>query len=261
MNPKFSIITVSFNTLNDFKNTLNSITEQIFKNFELIVVDGNSSDGTIDEIRKNEEHISQYIIEEDEGIYDAMNKGINFANSEWIIFLNSGDTFFNKNVLIEIDKIDLINYEIVYGKTIINNHNVRYSDNPKKINSNFISMPFCHQSSLVRTDLMKKKFDLKYKVSSDFDFFLKCYRENRNFLFTNSYIASVKSGGLSDKNRQLVFNENIKILKNNNLNSRVSLLYFFKIKEYFLSYIKKIIPKTILIKLIRLKNKNNLIEK
>ena len=54
MNPKFSIITVSFNTLNDFKNTLNSITEQIFKNFELIVVDGNSSDGTIDEIRKNE---------------------------------------------------------------------------------------------------------------------------------------------------------------------------------------------------------------
>ena len=81
-------------------------------------------------------------------------------------------------------------------------------------------MPFNHQSSLVRTDLIKKKFDLKYKVSSDFDFFLKCYIENRNFLFIDTYIASVKSDGLSDKNRQLVFNENIKILKNNNLNSK-----------------------------------------
>ena len=122
-------------------------------------------------------------------------------------------------------------------------------------------MPFCHQSCFVRTDLLKKKFDLKYKVSSDFDFFLTCYRNQKNFFYTDNYLSIVKSGGLSDKNRQTVFNENIKILRKNNLNYEANLIYFYKIKDFFLSLIKKIIPQRLLITLLKIKNNKNLIKK
>ena len=190
-----------------------------------------------------------------------MNKGINFANSDWTIFLNSGDTFFDENSLFIVNSIDTNNYDIVYGKTVINTANIAYSDNPKKIDHNFLSMPFCPQSCFVKTDLLKKKFDLKYEVSSDFDFFLTCYRNQKNFFYTDNYLSIVKSGGLSDKNRQTVFNENIKILRKNNLNYEANLIYFYKIKDFFLSLIKKIIPQRLLITLLKIKNNKNLIKK
>ena len=135
---KFSIITISLNTLSDFKKTINSINSQTYKNFEIIVIDGMSSDGTIEEIKNKKNYFSKYLIEKDNGIYDAMNKGINFANSDWTIFLNSGDTFFDENSLFIVNSIDTNNYDIVYGKTVINTANIAYSDNPKKIDHNFL---------------------------------------------------------------------------------------------------------------------------
>ncbi len=258
---KFSIITVSLNTLDDFKKTINSINSQTYKNFEIIVVDGKSSDGTIKEIENKKNYFSKYIIEKDNGIYDAMNKGINFIDSDWTIFLNSGDTFFDNSTLFTVNSIDTNNYDIVYGKTIINNGDIVYSDNPKKIERNFLLMPFCHQSCFVKTDLLKKKFDLKYKVSSDFDFFLTCYRNKKNFFYTDNHLSIVKSGGLSDKNRQKVFNENIKILRKNNLNFEANLIYLYKIKDIFFSFIKKITSKRLLITLLKIKNSKNLIKK
>ena len=86
-----SIIVVSLNTKKDFLKTLNSILNQKFSSYEIIVIDGDSSDGTKDEIENNKRNISKYIIEKDQGIYDAMNKGINISKGRWIIFLNSGD--------------------------------------------------------------------------------------------------------------------------------------------------------------------------
>lgn len=260
-NVKVSVIVVSLNTLSDFKKTIDSINSQKYKNFEIIVIDGNSSDGTIEEIKNKKNYFSNYLIEKDEGIYDAMNKGIDFINSEWTIFLNSGDTFFDDNVLLTFSLIDKNNYDIVYGKTAIDNLNILYSDNPKKIDNNFILMPFCHQSCFVKSSLLKKKFDLEYKASSDFDFFLTCYKNKKIFFYTDNFFAKVKSGGLSDKKRQLVFNENIEILKKNNLNFEANFIYLYKIKNVFFSFIKKIIPKIILIILLKIKNKKNLIKK
>ena len=259
MQPKFSIITVSLNTLNDFKKTFKSIIQQKFKNFEIIVIDGDSTDGTIDEIKKNKNYIKNYIIEKDNGIYDAMNKGINYTNSEWTIFLNSGDTFFNKDVLFNISSLELKNIDIIYGKTAISNLGIQYSDNPLKINKKISLMPFCHQSCFVKTKLLKKKFDLKYKVSSDFNFIFDCINKNKNFFFTNFFISRIKAGGLSDKKRQSVFNENIEILKKNKLTYQANILYLYKAKEYFLSFIKKFLPKKFLIYLLIFKNKKNLL--
>ena len=257
---KFSIITVSQNTLKDFKKTIYSINSQTYKNFEIIVIDGGSTDGTKEEINNNKNNFSNYLIEKDHGIYDAMNKGINFTTSEWTIFLNAGDIFFDKNVLAQINSLDTSCIDIIYGKTIINNQNVTYSDNPKKVDRNFILMPFCHQSSFVKTELIKKKFDTKYKVSSDFNFFLNCFKDQKKFCYIDKYLSRIKGGGLSDLSRQLVYNENIEILRKNNLNYQANFLYLYKIKDYFLSIIKKYIPQKMLTELIKIKNKKNLIK-
>ena len=97
-----SIVIVSLNTKNDFELSLKSIIKQTYKNYEIIVVDGKSSDGTIDTILKYKKFFKKTIIEKDKGIYHAMNKGINFISSGWTIFLNSGDVFLNKNTLKKI---------------------------------------------------------------------------------------------------------------------------------------------------------------
>ena len=101
---KISIIVVSLNTKKLFLKTIKSILNQKYKNFEIIVVDGKSKDGTINEIRKIKNKKFQFIIEKDKGIYDAMNKGVSKCSGSWVIFLNSGDMFSNKNVLNKISK-------------------------------------------------------------------------------------------------------------------------------------------------------------
>ena len=98
-NIKFSIIVVSLNTKNDFLKTVNSILSQEYRNFEIIVVDGKSKDGTIKEIKKRKKFFKKIIIEQDKGIYDAMNKGVKYIKKDWVIFLNSGDIFYNSKTL------------------------------------------------------------------------------------------------------------------------------------------------------------------
>ena len=96
---KFSIIVVSLNTKTDFLKTLESIKKQIYRNYEIIVIDGNSTDGTKKEIIKRKKTISKFTIEKDRGIYHAMNKGIKMSSGKWIIFMNSGDLFYKKDTL------------------------------------------------------------------------------------------------------------------------------------------------------------------
>ena len=94
----FTIIIVSYNTKNEFIKTLNSVKRQTYKKYEVIIIDGYSNDGTIDLIKKIKDKRINFLIEKDNGIYDAMNKGIKKAKGEWTIFLNSGDVFKDINV-------------------------------------------------------------------------------------------------------------------------------------------------------------------
>jgi len=184
--PKVSIIVVSLNTKNFFLKTIISIINQSFKSKEIIVVDGQSSDGTLLIIKKFKKIISKIIIEKDKGIYDAMNKGVQLASGKWIIFMNSGDIFFNKKVLSNIFEYSFLqkDIDILFGDTIVKHNSLDYLSKSKEFNDKTIVMPFCHQSSIVKTSLIKKyKFQLKYKFSSDFNFFLKCFKNK--FFFSN----------------------------------------------------------------------------
>ena len=97
--PLFSIVTITWNAHKTIEVTLNSVADQTYKNYEYIVIDGASDDGTIDILDKNRHQINILISESDNGLYDAMNKGLNVATGEYVIFLNAGDTFYNNKTL------------------------------------------------------------------------------------------------------------------------------------------------------------------
>ena len=215
MKKKVSIVVVSLNTKVDFLKTIKSINNQTFKNYEILVVDGNSSDGTKKEIIKRKKIISKFVIEKDKGIYHAMNKGIKMSSGKWIIFMNSGDLFYNKNILHKfLSKNNNNNYDIIYGDTVVKTKYLKYVVKSKPFKNKTFLMPFCHQSAFVKSNILKKKnFSLIYKCSSDFDFFYHCFSSGMKFKKINYIISKVKSAGYADKNRQTVFNENLMIVK------------------------------------------------
>lgn len=242
--PLFSIIVVSLNTKDQFLKTINSIKNQTFKKYEVVIVDGKSNDGTINEIKKIKNKKFKFIIEKDRGIYDAMNKGVKKCSGRWIIFLNSGDILYNQNVLKKISNKKIERVDILFGDTIIQNKFFNYSSKAKNFTKATFLMPFCHQSSLVKRNLlMKFRFDLKYKVSSDFDFFINSFYKNYSFLNLNLIISKVTSGGLSDTNRKKVFQENMNIIRNYGYDIKYSIiLYVYIWHDLFKNLIKFLLP-------------------
>ena len=154
---EITIIVVSLNTKIGTIKTVNSILIQSYKNYEILVIDGKSNDGTVEFLRKNRNKIN-FISQKDKGIYFAMNKGVKLAKSNWIIFLNSGDIFSSSKVLQNfIKNKDTENADIVYGDTIVKNKLFDRFLLGKKFTTVSTKIPFCHQSVFVKTEILKKK--------------------------------------------------------------------------------------------------------
>lgn len=181
---KLSIITVCYNAADDLKKTLDSVLSQTYTDFEYIIVDGGSNDNTIILLKEYESLFSQlgksfrYISEKDKGTYDAMNKGANLANGEWINYMNAGDSFYsNISLQLFFSKSINPNSGVLYGDTfqVFNfGSGIARPDDYKKDNP---IMPFCHQSCFVKTNIMQKfLFDTSYKIVADHDLF---YRLNK----------------------------------------------------------------------------------
>lgn len=198
---KFSIVTINFNNLHGLKETVDSVLGQNYRDKEMIVIDGGSKDGSAEYISQNKESFSYSVSEKDNGIYNAMNKGVAHATGDYIIFMNSGDVFFDNNVLTEVNK-EIGNYEdIVYGSTLC-----RVS--PEKA---FLRKPhalevmekhrisaICHQSAFIKSSLMKLfLYDEKYKILGDYAFFYNCYKQGRTFHEINKIIAIYDTSGIS----------------------------------------------------------------
>ena len=252
---KYSVIVVSLNTKKSFLKTLNSIKKQKFENYEVIIVDGESSDGTIELIKDIKDNKFQYIIEKDNGIYDAMNKGIELSKGEWIIFLNSGDEFYSQDILKQVSLKEIQKYDVLFADTVIDNGYFKYKIEAKNFENGTFLMPFCHQSTFVKRELIDKiKFDLKYEISSDFDFFMKCFRKNKQFFNLNMIISKTLSGGFSDKNRNKVFDENLKIIKENQYSS-ILLIKILKKKmiNFFTIFVKFFLPKILILYFLKIK--------
>ena len=197
-NPLISVITVSYNAQHIIEKTILSIINQTYKNIEYIIIDGGSTDGTIDVIKKYDSKITHWISEPDKGIYDAMNKGIKLAKGEWINFMNCGDSFYSIDTIRQVvDKLLTTEcIDIVYGNTIIKINNNKYIVRPEELECISNHLPFCHQCAFVQTSLAKKHpFDLKYKFVADYNFFYQQYHKKKSFLYINYPIANYQIGG------------------------------------------------------------------
>ncbi len=199
---KISVVTVCYNAADLIEETIKSVVGQTYTDVEYIVIDGKSTDGTVDTIRRYSDKISYWHSEKDNGIYDAMNKGIDVANGDYIIFMNAGDKFADKNVLSNIAPI-LGNHTVVSGRW----HRC-YADgrkkmsSPKSLKALKTEMPICHQATFVKLAYHKKNpFDTSFRLSADYDFFYNAWRHNETFSYTDEVIADfLEAEGASTNN-------------------------------------------------------------
>jgi len=199
--PSVSIITIVFNDVSTIEKTILSVIGQTYKNIEYIIIDGGSTDGTVNIVKKYAGKISFWSSEPDNGIYDAMNKGIRKASGTWINFMNSGDYFYNNRVV--EDSIAAIpnnkKYKIVYGNFIWKSEKTENFIIAKTGVKMHYTMPSCHQSFFIDTQLHKENlYDTNYRIAADFDFLCKMKCQGIRFLKIPVTVAVYQSGGLSE---------------------------------------------------------------
>lgn len=216
--PKVSIITVTFQNVEGLKVTMRSVFGQNYPTLEFILVDGGSTDGTLEVIRENEAGISWWCSEQDRGIYDAMNKGIRQASGDWIIFMNAGDSFFSSQILKEVfERNSYSGYSFVYG-----NWQVRYPYGGTRlrkagpVKSLWKGSQFCHQAVFISSDYQcHHPYSNQHRLVADFAFFYQAYEAGEKFMQLNIPIASIEAGGVSDQKRVVVIAEWEKVIGKN----------------------------------------------
>lgn len=209
---KVSVVTVCYNAGDILEDTIKSVVSQTHGDVEYIVIDGASKDGSVDIIKKYSDRIAYWVSEPDKGIYDAMNKGIQAATGDYIIFMNAGDRFADDRVL--ENAATRLN-----GETVVSGRWRRCYPNgltkearPRKIETMRREMPICHQSTFVRADYHKTHlFDTSYKFSADYGFFYKAWREGEAFSYIDILVADfLEEDGVSAKNIAESVKERIK---------------------------------------------------
>ncbi|WP_164970297.1 glycosyltransferase family 2 protein [Halarcobacter ebronensis] len=237
---KISIVTIVLNDKQNIENTILSVLSQDVQ-FEYLVIDGGSTDGTLDIIEKYRDKIDIFLSEKDAGIYNAMNKAIDLANGEWICFMNSGDMFYNSDVLKTILPNLDDNVDIVYG-----DQEVRYASKRKILKANISiqdiwkGMIFSHQSCFVKKDILKEfRFNESNRITADYELFYSLFKANKTFSYIPMIVASVSAGGLSDIRRIESIVSRWKIVDKNIIVN----IYYLKliIMESLKPYIKKIL--------------------
>lgn len=216
--PFFSIVTVIFNDLEGIKKTRNSIVIQNCKDFEWIVVDGKSTDGSV-EFLKQEQLITNWISEKDSGIYDAMNKGIELSTGKYIVFMNAGDYFSNSFVLDKV-KAHLDNCgspDVLFGGAtlLFHTNSSKYYRKPKTIEKYiWHGLPAIHQATYYKSSHLKKiKYDISYKICGDYYIIAKLFKEGIDVSYLDLSVVDFSVGGLSYQNPVKQFIETFRIQK------------------------------------------------
>jgi len=214
--PKLSIITIVFNNVKDIERTIHSVIRQTYSNIEYIIIDGGSTDGTIDVIKKYDQEISKWISEPDNGIYNAMNKGLAISTGDYVLFMNSGDEIYDITTVENI--FSTTPYaDIYYGETEMYNEKWeslgrRRHQVPDKFTwrSFKYGMNISHQAIYIKKALTEP-YDEYYKLSADIDWIIKAARKAKIIVNTHQYVAKYLVGGMSKKHHQESLKERFQI--------------------------------------------------
>lgn len=206
--PLITVITVTYNCVSSIEETMQSVLSQTYPAIEYIIIDGKSSDGTMDIVSKYRDRLSTCISEPDKGIFDAMNKGIDHAEGRWIIFMNAGDKFVSDTTIAEaFDREIPEKTGFIFGdiQTLQGDLNLTPFVYSKK---RYTGMGICHQSIFVRSDLAKQtKFDLSYKYAADYNMIRGIYKMGYSFVDVKMPICLFDLSGLTSRHRLDQINE------------------------------------------------------
>jgi glycosyltransferase involved in cell wall biosynthesis len=191
--PLISIITVTFNAEKFLESTIRSVIAQAYKNIEYIIIDGGSTDNTVEIIKKYQGWIKYWISEPDRGIYDAMNKGWGIANDRsYILFLGAGDRV---NELPDLSKY--VGCVGVFGNVSLGDNRLFRSAADFRLR---LGNTLHHQALLIDKSVhVNPPFDLNYKAYADYDFNVRLYNQRVEFIFDNSFFSYALPGGLTEK--------------------------------------------------------------
>lgn len=217
---KLSIVTINYNDADGLKRTIDSVISQTFRDYEWIVVDGGSSDGSRELIEQKSTFFTYWVSETDQGIYNAMNKGIDHANGEWILFLNSGDWLYADDVL---DRVFSKEYssDVLYGDVMYHWPDARGMELEQKPDNislyYFYEHTLCHQSTFYKKDIFANhRYNEDYKICSDWALFIRLIIEGYTFEHLSFCISNFDQSGISSRltsehstERNLVISENI----------------------------------------------------
>ena len=201
--PKLSIITINYNNLAGLKRTVESVVNQTWQEFEYIVIDGGSTDGSAAYLESQAPHFDYWISEPDTGIYNAMNKGIARARGEYVLFLNSGDVLYSDTVLLLTNRSLLLDMDIVYGDLWINDEQGKGFRNyyPEVIDFPFLKKTSLgHPSTFIRKELFNNYglYRTDLRIISDWAFFVKVLCKHKvSHCKTDHIVATFYEGGLS----------------------------------------------------------------
>lgn len=239
---KISIITVVYNREKTIEHCINSVLSQTYKNIEYIVIDGHSTDGTIDIVKKYEDKIDKFIIERDDGLYHAMNKGIKLATGDLIGFLHSDDLYFDKQVLScvanKFDNNSLLDAcygDLLYSHQFDTSRIERYWKSSPFVPGSFSkgwSPP--HLPFFVKHEIYKKygSFNTEYKISSDIDLMMRFLEVHRiNSEYVPKIFVKMRNGGISTllKNKVKQNLEVFSALKSHSLSTNIFIFFAYKV--------------------------------
>lgn len=223
--PFVSIITITYNAAGEIEPTVKSVAEQSCRDFEHIIIDGASTDDTLSTAHKAARHELRILSERDNGLYDAMNKGLRMARGRYLLFLNAGDTFHSKETLRLYKEgsrlADGKGADIIYGDTVVvdRGRNVigpRHLSVPERLTYESFSrgMLVCHQAFMVRRKLAPE-YDTSYRFSADYDWTLFCLRRSSADRNVNLHTVTIDylSDGLTDKNHRASLMERFDIMR------------------------------------------------
>jgi glycosyltransferase involved in cell wall biosynthesis len=225
MKPVFSIVTVVYNGAILIDLTMQSVINQSFTQYEYIVIDGLSKDGTIDVIKRYSEQFPlsiQWISEKDNGLYDAMNKGLRMAKGRFILFLNAGDCFFDNEVLAKMAAQITPETDILYGETMLvddarthigTRTEMTVQKLPKKLTWQSMNrgMVVCHQAFLPALHLAPQY--IPNNLAADIDWVIKCLQKADNVVNTHIIVSEYLMGGMSKQRHKQSLKDRYDVLK------------------------------------------------
>lgn len=261
LSTKISIITVVYNAVATIEQTILSVVKQDYSNIEYIIVDGGSTDGTLDIVKKYEEKIALWLSEPDHGIYDAMNKGLTYATGDYIYYLGADDCLLAPTSISQVvsflqdnPEVDVLCTSVMMVDTVYRIEKVYSSDFSEADVLSGYNTP--HQGMFVRREILQKhRFDASYHIAADYKNFLKFYLDPDIALQkTDLIVAYYANDGISGNGTEAQRMEDVRALEENGIHAAA---YYAKIQQEKSSHMTNILrwafDKTGILRQIRLR--------